>query len=142
MNPIIVSAAFGLVKGVILNEMYGPAHASKEGSFAEGVVLGPIAEEFQFRALPFLAAAAMGTHAPKPGWTALPFGLAHASPKHDIGWNAFRVTDAALGGLLYEHSYRRYGFWGAVAAHSLHNLFVSLPSGGAGIGLARRGRRG
>src|SRR5205085_10972280 len=97
---ILVAAAFGFIKGVILNHVYGDAPDS-DGSFSDGVVVGPISEEVQFRLLPFAAMTAIGK-TPPIGYTALHFGLAHADPRAPLSWNAYRVADAATGGLIYE----------------------------------------
>jgi hypothetical protein len=51
------------------------------------------------------------------------------SEKHTLGSGAFRFADVFLGGMLYQRAFREHGLFGAVAAHTLHNLAVAAGAG-------------
>lgn len=129
MNPILVSAAFGLVKGLLTRSACQQdaecARSTSTLHSATGRFAGALSEELQYRLMPHVIS--RGTLA--PGATALPFGLAHVNPHAPAKHNAMRVLDAAVGGLLYESAFRAFGLWGAVAAHALHNFALDAAQG-------------
>lgn len=122
MNPVVASALFGFVKGFMSKGK--PPDGSVATHFA-----GPIYEEMAYRALPI---AIFGDKLPN-GWTALAFAIDHLSgevQKHHYTTEATvaRFADVFLGGVLYERAYRRWGLFGAVASHVLHNIAVNAGS--------------
>ena len=113
MNPIMIAALHGLVKG------YAFKTAPTKNALEQNII-GPLKEELTFRAIP-------GPNA--PGWvTAAPFALAHYRPGMDTDWAMFRMADAFAGGLLYHAAYKEFGIFGAWAAHALHNIMVGVGS--------------
>jgi membrane protease YdiL (CAAX protease family) len=120
MNPVLASLAYGLVKGVMQRR------ADPRPFSLGAVILGPLREEAMYRA---------GSHyAGLPGgFSAFAFAADHVfsdashdglQTKHVVP----RFADVFMGGLLYEQAYRRWGFFGAFAAHALHNLGVHFGS--------------
>lgn len=68
--------------------------------------------------------------------------LFHELPQHTPASAAWRLAETVAGGLLYQRAYDRFGFFGAVAAHCLHNVAVSAGRAArAPVPRARRGRR-
>ena len=118
MNPIITSAAFGFFKALAARKL--GIKTPTQSDLRNDVLFAPLTEEFQYRVLPFLAGE------PAIGSTAVPFALIHRDRRAPAIVNSLRMLDAATGGLLYEAAYREYGAFGAVAAHSLHNLCASV----------------
>src|SRR5574342_216632 len=121
MNPILISAAFGLIKGMIA----GPR---PEGTELDGLhvnVVGPVYEEALYRAMPI----SLGNF-PR-GLSALTFAIDHVIGEHrrfglaglDL---ALRFADVFFGGWQYEKAYRTSGFVSACAAHMAHNMCVGL----------------
>ncbi len=116
MNPILISALFGFFKGL--------AHpgASRPGRhWLHTGVLAPVVEETLFRA-------PLGALPGAPyGLTAVPFALEHLRQEKLQGTHALkRFADVTVGGLLYEHAFRKWGLLGAIAAHAVHNLAIDL----------------
>jgi membrane protease YdiL (CAAX protease family) len=123
MNPIAVSLAFGLCKGLVLARYHG------RGRRFEAMVAGPLLEEATYRG----PLALMPGRFP-PGMSALSFALAHVEANAPIGFSAWRLAETFLGGLLYESALRRFGFLGAVIAHAAHNI-------GCDVGATLSGKR-
>lgn len=129
MNPFVLSALSGLLKGVMFE---APPDWRARG-FGD-VLESATKEELLYRgALGFL-----GSKLPA-GAGAVIFAADHVlnnGEQHSFGSGAVRFADVFLGGLLYERAFKSYGLLGAVAAHTAHNLAVA-----AGIGLKRRPKR-
>mgnify|MGYP001584275833 CR=1 FL=1 len=123
MNPILISAFFGFLKGFLHNgELHSDARSRWTVNFA-----GPVVEETVYRALPLYA---FGDRLPH-GWTALAFAIDHVSgeverhhytPARTVG----RFADVLFGGIMYERAFRQWGILGAIAAHCLHNMAVGV----------------
>jgi membrane protease YdiL (CAAX protease family) len=121
LGPALASIAFGLLKGLT-----APRGASAPGLRLQQDFLGPLKEEVQYRGVPFNAFGNLPY-----GSTAAMFAADHLV--HDArqtpmttGQLVARFGDVLLGGLMYETAYRSNGLFGAVAAHSLHNIAVGL----------------
>lgn len=133
MNSILAAAAFGFAKGFAMAKVNPRADAGGGKNWLAHYLLGPLREEAFYRAAP-LAFGDIGLE----GWTAVPFALEHVVQEasrgsHDAVSGFGRFADVMLGGVLYEKAYRQYGLFGAVLAHSLHNVFT-----GVGARTARR----
>jgi membrane protease YdiL (CAAX protease family) len=111
MNPVVVSLAFGLCKGLVL------ARYHRSDKRFEAMVTAPLIEEATYRG----PLALMPGRFPR-GMSALSFALAHVEARAPIGFSAWRLAETFLGGLLYESALRRFGFLGAVIAHAAHNI--------------------
>lgn len=113
MNPIAMSGAWGMIKGLIA----GRSTARQHNHFS-AYVSGPFIEEAMFR-LPQLSAPI----------SSAAFAAVHLTPdmvKQDPLFSAFRFGEVFCGGLLYDQAFKRYGFLGAVGAHMLHNISCTL----------------
>lgn len=120
MNPILLSAAFGLFKGATM------AKHEREPSFVLDMA-GPFFEETIYRGLPLYT---FGDRVPR-GLTALHFAADHVLVEHQrFGLNgaaaAARFADVFAGGLLYEMAFRRWGIFGAFVAHAAHNFMCGF----------------
>jgi len=120
LGEALLSGAWGFAKGLVLGRAI-PSAAPGLGTSLHAVLVAPVIEEVMFRHLALKAA----PNAPV-GATALPFGLAHFAFGAPMGFNVFRVADAAMGGYFYERSYRKHGLGAPVAAHFAHNLGAVL----------------
>lgn len=129
MNPFVLSALSGFLKGVTFNP---PASYRPRG-------LGDVLERATKEELLYRGALGFfGSRLPA-GASAVIFAADHVlnnGEDHSFGSGAVRFADVFLGGLLYERAYKSHGLFGAVAAHVAHNLAVA-----AGIGLKRRPKR-
>lgn len=123
MNPLVLSVAFGFLKGCLSDGGAPPYVRSK----AYTHLGAPLLEEAAYRAVPFETARAAGLAMPG-GTTAFAFALDHvlSEPKQGSGDTALRFADVFAGGMLYEMAYRRFGFFGAVLSHILHNVSIDL----------------
>lgn len=122
MNPILSAAALGLMKRFLIP---GPLPKGHPGAL-HTCLLGPLAEELQFRAVPVKA----GLPAPL---SSAAFAMAHFVGQKNIptgGWAAFRFADVFTGGMIYSQAYKSMGYLGAVVAHSVHNLMCDVGRGG------------
>jgi len=122
VNPILLSAAFGLLKGATI-----AAHEREPSLVLD--VAGPLYEEAIYRAVPLYT---FGNRVPR-GFTALHFAVDHVFSEHQrLGLNgpaaALRFADVFAGGLLYEMAFRRWGLFGAFAAHAAHNFMCGFGS--------------
>ena len=120
MNPVLLSAAFGLLKGATM------ATHSRSPNFTMDVA-GPLFEEAIYRGLPLYT---FGNRVPR-GLTALHFAADHVFSEHrlfglDGAQAAARFADVFAGGLLYEMAFRRWGLLGAFAAHAAHNFMCGV----------------
>lgn len=136
MNPIVLAAAFGFLKGYFVARR-SPEQPADGSRWLTHVVMGPLWEEAVYRAIPLYTT---GTMLPR-GWTAVPFALEHVLQESEVGMHQTtgstltRFADTFFGGVLYELAFRRFGLLGAVVAHSLHNVSTF-----AGAKTARRWR--
>lgn len=133
MNPLLVSAAFGFVKGYVVARKNPSAPL---GNWAMHSLAGPFVEELVYRAAPMQR----GMAGLPNGWTGLPFAMDHVQAEaargvHSTAGMFGRFADVFAGGVLYEAAYRQWGFLGAFGAHLLHNTMH-----GFGMRAARRGR--
>lgn len=124
MNPVVLSALFGLVKGVA-----DPGQPKSDTDAFQANVMAPVFEEAMYRALPSLSFGDRHTR----GLSALVFATDHVAQEHRRdglrGRHAvLRFADVFAGGLMYEAAYRRWGFFGAVLAHAAHNVMYGLGS--------------
>jgi membrane protease YdiL (CAAX protease family) len=122
INPVLLSAAFGFLKGAMSEgELAYPV--SKSYAFFGA----PAIEEAAYRALPFETARAAGLALPG-GSTAVAFALDHVLNERNgtPGETALRFADVFAGGLLYEIAYKQFGFLGAVLSHVAHNVMISV----------------
>lgn len=124
MFPLLASVVLGLVKGLGIVGAVKPEE--RQFSF-EVDVWGPAREELVYRAAPLWAFPNLPY-----GTTAVAFAADHVlddmkqTEFMSAGDVAARFGDVLLGGLIYEHAYRKQGLATAIAAHSLHNAAVSL----------------
>lgn len=124
MSPIIVSALFGFVKGYFSE---GPHREVDRDHEIAANLVAPVREEMIYRAIPLYT---FGDAFPKGG-TAVAFAIDHVmgeGPRlgYRTGPMAARFADVFFGGLLYEYAFRRWGIFGAVAAHSFHNVMCGV----------------
>lgn len=137
-GPVVAAAALGFAKG-FAHARRSPESAPDDTHWVNYSVLAPLREEALYRMAPMHLLG--NAHLPV-GWTAVPFAMEHVAQESVRGFHgdtssAFgRFLDVFLGGVLYEKAYRSHGFFGAFAAHALHNLLV-----GAGDKAGRRVRR-
>jgi len=121
---VLASIALGLVKGFGIVGPVSPEEA--EFSF-ERDLWGPTKEELVYRAAPLWAFPNIPY-----GTTAILFAVDHclddmrANPNISASEIASRFGDVLLGGLIYESAHRRQGVLSAIAAHSSHNMAVSV----------------
>lgn len=127
--PLLISAAFGLLKGLISAEVEDEAHFSLEQD-----LYGPVKEELIFRGAPLWVEPNLPV-----GTTALAFAVEHVFSDYRRSQRTptatevvARLGDTFLGGLCYETAFRQNGIFAAIAAHAVHNLAV-----GAGARLKR-----
>lgn len=116
MNPLLLSAAFGLAKG--LAEEPGKRSSRLD---ATTHLVAPVIEEVAFRVVPSFAGAPASL-------AAAAFTADHVLrelPNHTPASLAWRFADTATGAYLYQAAFKRFGFLGAVAAHVAHNIAVS-----------------
>ena len=129
VNPFLCAAALGAIKGFGVRAAVpsGPRPRLVVKHLLAPVVFGPAAEEVIYRVLPNI----LSPRALPLAATPFAFAADHVLPEMRAGLAPkaalMRFADVFLGGLLYELSYRQYGYFGAVAAHGLHNLCVDLP---------------
>lgn len=121
MNPILFSAAFGFLKGMVAQHDPRAEHSQLAANFA-----GPLFEEVFYRAIPLYT---VGNRFPR-GLTALHFATDHIVSESRRGLHgpmmAARFADVFLGGLLYERAFREWGILGSFAAHALHNVMCGV----------------
>lgn len=113
VNPIAMSGAWGLIKGLVA----GRSTARQHNHFS-AYVSGPFMEEAMFR-LPQLSAPI----------SSAAFAAVHLTPdmiREDPLFSAFRFGEVFAGGMMYDSAFKRYGFLGAVGAHMLHNVACTL----------------
>lgn len=140
MHPILASAALGFAKRIMF-----PGAKPAGPNALHTTVLGPLAEELQFRVLPSRAGL-------PPVLGSAAFAMAHMLPdskgRSPTGkWAAFRLADTFAGGMIYSQAYQQMGYLGAVACHGLHNLLCDwgrpvaqpVPTGTHYMGTSRAG---
>jgi len=118
VSPIMLAGLFGLAKGIVYGRSL-PAEADTSPTFGD-VLAAPVREELLFRG---------ALQALPPVLSAAAFGAAHVVAPHPQP--VLRFADAAFGGLLYSQAAKSSGFAGAVLAHMLHNLAVSVGASAA-----------
>jgi len=124
LNPITIAAGFGFLKGALLAR----GHRMAPGKEFYAGIVAPMVEEAMFRAIPFKMAEITGAKPPN-GATAFSFAAEHIRQE---GWSGghsvWRFGEVFFGGILYEQAYKKWGWFGSVGAHSLHNIMVSVGS--------------
>lgn len=120
MNPVLLSALFGFLKGFT-------SSTPSQGWSLENHFWSPVKEELLFRGAPLWAF----PHLPV-GTTAVAFAGEHLASdwKKDPTMTPLQVVarlgDVFLGGWLYERAFRRSGILAAIGAHLAHNNAISL----------------
>lgn len=118
MLEILASAAFGYLKGRAVRQ---PRHrrsrsGGRPGFDAGTHVVAPVVEEVIYR---------KGLAGLSPGFSAAAFAVDHLIGQR-VGNPVLRAADVFAGGLLYSSAYRRFGLFGAIAAHCMHNVACTL----------------
>jgi hypothetical protein len=120
MNPIVMSALYGGVKGALTAPCRCARCRRRRPGFDFGAhVVAPVREELIYRA----GFTAMGV---PPVLGAATFAMDHVlGEQHTASSAIVRIMDTMFGAFLYQRAYSAYGIVGAIAAHSLHNIGVT-----------------
>lgn len=133
LNPAALAGMWGFAKGLVAGR---PMDQIPFGSF----ISGPVVEEMMFRA-PQL----------HPALSSAAFAAAHLTTdmiKADPGFSAYRFAEVFAGGLMYDQAFKKWGLFGAIGTHALHNVMTVLggmlspfPRGAGAYGRIKTQRR-